>query len=115
MTECEKCGLTIGLGCACDLSFSSSRRPHGKSGGWSGFAPDTILISRQNMAHIPGACGHMTEEHVRDPDNGWGWIPDPDPGLWHRISPANPARATEGDTSRVATTRCSSCAAALSS
>lgn len=115
MTECEKCGLIVGLGCACDLVSSSSRRPYEKSGGWSSFAPGTILISRQNVAHIPGACGHMTEEHVHGPDNGWGWITNPAPGLWHHIGPTHPAQATRGDTSRVAKAHCSSCAATLGS
>jgi len=95
MTECEKCGLIVGLGCACDLVSSSSRRPYEKSGGWSSFAPGTILISRQNVAHIPGACGHMTEEHVHGPDNGWGWITNPAPACGTTSAPPTPRRPPE--------------------
>lgn len=115
MTECEKCGLIVGLGCACNLTPVAPHRPYESTYHWNRFGPDTLLISSRNMAHIPGACDHVTEEYVLNPDNGWGWIPDPDPALWDRISAEHPARATEGETSRVAKVRCSDCAANLAS
>ncbi|MCO5968956.1 RcnB family protein [Actinoallomurus soli] len=115
MTECEKCGLIVGLGCACDLPRSVPRRPYMGGYRWVRFGPDTLLISSRNIAHVPGACTHMTEEQVLDPENGWGWIPDPHPALWDRVSAEHPAQATEGDTSRVAKARCESCAATLAS
>lgn len=58
------------------------------------------------MAHIPGACHDVTEENVLNRDLGWGWIPDPDPGLWERISPGHAGQATVGNTARAARTRC---------
>jgi hypothetical protein len=109
MTECEKCGLIVGLGCACDLA-PSPRRPYEGTYRWIRFSPDTLLISSRNVAHIPGACEHMTEEQVLDPENGWGWILNPDPALWDRIGAEHPAQATEGDTSRAAKKRCKDCA-----
>jgi hypothetical protein len=115
VTECEKCGLTVGLGCACNLAPAAPRRPHESTYRWIRFGPDTLLISSRNVAHIPGACSHMTEEDVLGRDNGWGWIPNPDPALWHRISTDHPVQATEGDTSRAAKDRCSTCAASLAS
>jgi hypothetical protein len=115
MTECEKCGLIVGLGCACNIAPTTSRRPYESTYRWIRFGPDTLLISSRNMAHIPGACDHVTEDYVLDPENGWGWISNPDPALWDRISADHPAQATEGDTSRAATVRCSDCAANLAS
>jgi hypothetical protein len=115
MTECEKCGLIVGLGCACNLAPATPRRPYESTYRWIRFGPDTLLISSRNMAHIPGSCDHVTEEYVLNPDNGWGWISNPDPALWDRISARHPAQATEGDTSRAATVRCSDCAANLAS
>src|SRR5713101_7121430 len=61
---------------------------------WIRFGPDALLISRRNMAHIPGACDHFTEEWVLDPRNGWGWIPHHGPGTWDRISTNNPVIAS---------------------
>ncbi|MEV5704482.1 hypothetical protein [Actinoallomurus sp. NPDC052274] len=114
MTEwCEKCGLIVGLGCACNLAPVGRHRPNESR--WSRFSPDTLLISSRNMAHVPGACEHMTEEQVLNPENGWGWIPNPDPALWDRISAGHPVQATEGDTSRAARSRCKDCAATLAS
>ena len=111
--RCEKCDLLIGAGCACTVTRTSGRTEYVGSYRWIRFGPDALLISRRNMAHIPGACDHFTEEWVLDPKNGWGWIPHPDPGTWDRISASSPARATEGDTSRAATVRCSDCGASL--
>jgi hypothetical protein len=114
--RCEKCDLLIGQGCACNVARSTARAEYSSSYRWIRFGPDALLISRRNMAHIPGACDHFTEEWVLGPKNGWGWIPHPDAGTWDRISASNPvlaARASEGDTSRAAVARCSDCSACL--
>nr|WP_330156294.1 hypothetical protein [Nocardiopsis umidischolae] len=50
---------------------------------------------------------HQNDNEVTAPQ--WGWIPEPDPQLWRRISEGNPAQATHGNTARVATRRCQSC------
>lgn len=113
MQRCEQCDLLIGAGCACSLTTTPTRRPYESTYRWIRFGPDTLLISSRNMAHIPGACDHVTEEYVLDPNNGWGWILNPNPAMWDRISTSTPAKATEGDTSRAATIRCSSCSATL--
>ncbi|GAA4227921.1 hypothetical protein GCM10022254_16760 [Actinomadura meridiana] len=89
--------------------IESARRPYASYYRWKRFGPSALLISSRNMAHIPGACNHVTEEYVLNPANGWGWIPDPDPAIWDRISTDHPARATEGDTSRAAVVRCTDC------
>jgi hypothetical protein len=39
------------------------------------FGPDTLLISSRNMAHVPGACTHVTKEYVVDPGKGWAGFP----------------------------------------
>jgi hypothetical protein len=109
MNECEKCGLIIGLGCACSLSPPPPSRPYQGYYRWTKFEPDVLLISSKNMAHIPGACSHHTEDDVLNPANGWGWISNPAPDLWRRITPDNPVPATHGNTSRAATSRCSDC------
>lgn len=111
--RCEKCDLLIGEGCACNVARTNARAEYMSSYRWIRFGPDALLISRRNMAHIPGACDHFTEEWVLDPKNGWGWIAHPDAGTWDRISASNPAQATEGDTSRAAIIRCSDCSACL--
>ncbi len=71
-----------------------------------------ILISPTQYAHLPGACTHVTEELVKPPR--WGWIRDPAPGLWDRLSSTSPAVATEGNTGRRATRRCEECQTSLS-
>ncbi|RKS73191.1 hypothetical protein BZB76_3881 [Actinomadura pelletieri DSM 43383] len=109
MAECEKCGLTIGLGCACNLPTAAPRRPYENYYQWTRFGPDALLISSRNMAHVPGACSHIAEDDVLNPESGWGWIPDPDPALWDRISADHPVPATEGNTSRAAVVRCADC------
>ncbi|MFD3683872.1 hypothetical protein ACFWTE_03470 [Nocardiopsis sp. NPDC058631] len=50
---------------------------------------------------------HQNDSEVRAPQ--WGWIPEPDPQLWRRISEGTPARATHGNTARSAERRCRSC------
>ncbi len=111
--RCDKCDLLIGEGCACTATVSAARGWEPGGYRWIRFGPDALLISRRNMAHVPGACDHFTEEWVLDPRNGWGWIPHPDPGTWDRIGAGNPAQAPEGDTSRAATIRCSDCSAQI--
>lgn len=111
--RCEKCDLLIGMGCGCTTGRTVATADYASSYRWIRFGPDALLISRRNMAHIPGACDHFTEEWVLDPKNGWGWIPDPDAGTWDRISMSNPVQATAGDTSRAATVRCSDCSGGL--
>jgi hypothetical protein len=56
-----------GEGCACNVARTSARAEYMSSYRWIRFGPDTLLISRRNMAHIPGACDHFTEEWVLDP------------------------------------------------
>ncbi|WP_345042515.1 hypothetical protein [Streptomyces sannanensis] len=78
---------------------------------WRRFPAATILISPTRYAHLPGACAHLTEELVKAPR--WGWIPDPPPGLWDRLSSGYPATATEGNTARQAIRRCEECQSAM--
>ncbi|MBB6120174.1 hypothetical protein [Nocardiopsis algeriensis] len=70
------------------------------------FPAGTILVSPRGVAHRPG-CLHQSESEVKAPQ--WGWITDPDPQLWRRLGEGSPARATHGNTERVATRRCQSC------
>ena len=110
MERCDHCDLLVGAGCAC----SPSRRPASEHSGApesgtspdSGFPPGTILISPRRIAHRLG-CTHQSDSEIAAPL--WGWIIDPDPHLWRRISPTNPARATHGNTDRSAVRRCQSC------
>ena len=80
--------------------------------GWTYFPPDTLLISRNHYAHVPGGCTHQTEADVRA-GSKWGWVPAFDPAGWLRISAASPVQATEGNTSRAATRRCPDCARSI--
>lgn len=112
--RCDRCELIVGEGCACELPGAGAPRHAVDAMGpirWAKFAPDTILISSRKMAHLPGACDHMTEADVAIPS--WGWIRNPEPGVWDRISAGNPVQATGGNLQRVATTRCSSCLGSL--
>ncbi|GFH39464.1 hypothetical protein SCWH03_57320 [Streptomyces pacificus] len=79
---------------------------------WRRFPAYTILISPTRYAHLPGACTHVEEDYVRAPR--WGWIPDPAPGLWDRLSNSSPATATAGNTARTAIRRCEECQTTLS-
>jgi hypothetical protein len=79
--RCEKCDLLIGAGCACDLIKAPEEAGYGSACRWIRFGPDTLLISSRNMAHVPGACTHVGEEHVLDPGKGCGWIPELVPHL----------------------------------
>jgi hypothetical protein len=91
--RCETRDLLIGQGCACNVARTSARAEYKDSYRWIRFGPDALLISRRNMAHIPGACDHFTEEWVLDPKNGWGWIAHPDTGTWNRISASTRPRS----------------------
>jgi hypothetical protein len=94
--RCERCDNIIGMGCACPPD---------------GSVPKAILIKQNGKAHVPGACDHMTEDEVRPPK--WGWILDPSPGDWGRISESSPAIATEGNAQLRATSRCMTCMGTL--
>lgn len=91
MERCDRCDLPIGLGCACASPGAGAPRRTASGGEWPRwvkFAPDTILISSRRMAHLPGACDHMSESDVVAP--AWGWVRQPDPGAWDRISESTP-------------------------
>lgn len=60
-----------------------------------------------------GTLVHMTEDEVRPPK--WGWILDPSPGDWDRISEGSPAIATGGNAQLRATSRCMTCMGTLGS
>ena len=109
MERCDFCELPIGGGCACSLVS----RDRGRSGQGPGttseesrFPRGAILISPRGIAHRPG-CMHQSDSEITAP--AWGWINDPDPLLWRRLNESSPARATKGNTKRVATRRCQSC------
>ncbi|MFB7460963.1 hypothetical protein [Streptomyces sp. NPDC056188] len=111
---CERCDLIVGEGCCCPPTGAV---PRTRSAAvvpkeWRRFAPDAILISPAGCAHLPGACDHLTESLIKAPN--WGWIPDPAPGLWNRLSESAPVIATAGNTDRRATRRCSTCLEAVS-
>jgi hypothetical protein len=109
MERCDFCELPIGGGCACSLvreghgAFGSRAASPSKN---STFPAGAILISPRGIAHRPG-CMHQSDSEVKAPK--WGWITDPDPELWRRLSEGSPARATHGNTERIATLRCQSC------
>ncbi|POX47694.1 hypothetical protein C3488_22900 [Streptomyces sp. Ru72] len=65
-----------------------------------------MLVSPRGYAHIPGACVHYVESPE---DAAWGWIPNPAPGRWARISEHEPAQATAGNTALSAKRRCPDC------
>ncbi|GAA3724318.1 hypothetical protein GCM10022205_05390 [Spinactinospora alkalitolerans] len=65
-----------------------------------------MLISPTRHAHRPG-CTHLSISDITPPV--WGWISDPDPHLWARLSEEHPVHATEGNTARYATKRCQTC------
>ncbi|GGR06358.1 hypothetical protein GCM10010251_22640 [Streptomyces aurantiogriseus] len=117
--RCDECGskIVIGLGCECPPGSSASASATPRSVGtfvrteWRTHPEDTILISPAQCAHRPGWCDHMTEDDVQPPR--WGWIPDPPPGLWERLSSASPATATAGNPRRRAVRRCTTCEANL--
>jgi len=110
MERCDHCDLLIGAGCACTPRQRTASGTTGlpSSGGSpdSGFPPGAILISPRRVAHRPG-CTHQSDSQITPP--AWGWILDPDPHLWRRISATHPARATHGNTDRYAVRRCRDC------
>lgn len=108
MERCDFCELPIGGGCACSL-VRETRSASGQGApslGDARFPGGTILISPRGVAHRPG-CPHQSDSEIKAPL--WGWIPEPDPQLWRRLGGSSPARATHGNTERVATRRCQSC------
>jgi len=109
MERCDFCELPIGGGCACSLGTDGGparTRGTGSVSAGSVFPSGAILVSPRGVAHRPG-CMHQNDNEVTAPL--WGWIPEPDPQLWRRISKGTPAQATHGNTKRVATRRCQSC------
>lgn len=112
--RCERCDFIVGMGCSCPAdgsapkAYAEQRRVRQE---WRRFPGTAILIKRSGKAHVPGACDHMWEDDVQSP--AWGWILDPQPGLWDRISESNPAVATGGCVGLSATSRCDSCMGTL--
>ena len=109
MERCDFCELPLGGGCACSLDRNGRSARVQETGAASGdalFPNDAILISPRGVAHRPG-CMHQSESEVKAPR--WGWILAPDPQLWRRLGESSPARATHGNTERIATRRCQSC------
>lgn len=119
MERRDECGgkIVIGLGCECPPGSSASALAPPRSVStfmrteWRTHPEETILISPKQVAHRPGWCDHMTEDDVQPPR--WGWIPNPPPGLWERLSSASPATATAGNPRRRAVRRCTDCEANL--
>lgn len=113
MTEklCDRCGMILGLGCACpdDGSTPKALDPlvSGPKAG-PAFTVDKVLISPAAVAHIPGACVHYAEGPLDEA--GWGWVVKASTAMWTCLSARNPLQATAGDTSRQATSRCTHCA-----
>jgi hypothetical protein len=109
MERCDFCELPVGGGCACSL-VREDRGSRGQDGGTvlggARFPGGTILISPRGVAHRPG-CLHQSASDIKAPL--WGWITEPDPQLWRRLGEGFPARATHGNTERVAARRCQSC------
>ncbi|MDA8371612.1 MAG: hypothetical protein M0026_17350 [Nocardiopsaceae bacterium] len=105
MRRCDHCDLPVNAGCGCSLPQKTSPNP-AKEAADSGFPAGAILISRRRVAHRPG-CTHQSDSEIAAPV--WGWILDPDPQLWRRISEGTPAHATHGNTQRYAVKRCQSC------
>ncbi|WP_234401976.1 hypothetical protein [Thermobifida halotolerans] len=109
MRRCQRCDLIVDQGCACPEN-SAERAPAGPGRPTpvpgTGFLSTSILISPRRYAHRPH-CGHLSVPDIAPPV--WGWITDPDPHLWRRISEEHPVRATEGNTERLATRRCQDC------
>ncbi|MFD6949084.1 hypothetical protein A6A08_06920 [Nocardiopsis sp. TSRI0078] len=111
MERCDFCELLIGGGCSCSLTREGrSAHAHAQDGGTAmgdaHFPAGTLLISPRGVAHRPG-CLHQSDSEIKAPL--WGWIPDADPQLWRRLGESSPARATHGNTERLATRRCRSC------
>ncbi|GIH60351.1 hypothetical protein [Microbispora siamensis] len=97
--RCERCDLTVGLGCSCSGTSPKA------------FVPFEILISPSRFAHLPGGCNHTASQEIMERD--WGRVRDPRPGLWISIGPGNPVRAQEGNLETFAVRRCQDCANAF--
>ncbi|WP_159944382.1 MULTISPECIES: hypothetical protein [unclassified Nocardiopsis] len=109
MERCDFCELPVGGGCACTLVQEGRDRGQETDTalGDAHFPAGTLLISPRGVAHRPG-CPHQSDCEIKAPL--WGWIPDAAPQLRHRLGENSPARATHGNTERLATRRCKSCA-----
>ncbi|MFF2348496.1 hypothetical protein ACFVVL_01825 [Kitasatospora sp. NPDC058115] len=73
---------------------------------WGGWPPSAIIVHESGKAHLPG-CTHIVPADVEPPV--YGWVLDPVPGAWRRLSESSPLRATGGNTGRVAVSRCRTC------
>ncbi|MFF7456405.1 hypothetical protein [Kitasatospora sp. NPDC008115] len=73
---------------------------------WDGWPPSAIIVHESGKAHLPG-CTHIVPADVRPPV--YGWVLDPAPGAWRRLSGSGPLRATGGNTRRAAVSRCQTC------
>lgn len=108
-TRCERCELIVGAGCACPANGSAPRVARGVAtvrAHWVGWPQNSIIVSPAGNAHLPG-CGHLEDSEIAAPK--FGWVQDPVPGAWGRISEGNPLQATKGNADRVAVRRCESC------
>ncbi|MFF8771948.1 hypothetical protein [Kitasatospora sp. NPDC015120] len=98
--------------CRHELSNCADCAPRGEAGRgglgaeWEGWPPSTIIVHGSGKAHLPG-CMHIVPADVRPPV--YGWVTDPAPGAWRRLSDSSPLRATGGNTERLAVSRCQSC------
>jgi hypothetical protein len=114
--RCDKHDMVL-RDCAECSPRNAAQLPYISEYRWIKFGPDAILISRpgsgERIAHIPGACDHHTEADVLDTKNSWGWVDNPEPGTWLRISRHAPLGATGGNLDREADRRCHDCARKL--
>jgi len=104
--------LIIGAGCA-GHDREAARRVEGAGIDRMSWAPHisehTILISPSRVAHLPGACAHMSESDVLVDGSRWGWIADPPQGTWTRIGEHAPIVADRGRVGVSAIRRCLDC------
>ncbi|MFF2660300.1 hypothetical protein ACFVUH_23460 [Kitasatospora sp. NPDC058032] len=73
---------------------------------WDGWPPSAIIIHTSRKAHLPG-CPHIVPADVQPPV--YGWVLDPAPGAWRRLSDSGPLHATAGNLKRSAVSRCQDC------
>ncbi|MET8704375.1 hypothetical protein ABZW10_36800 [Kitasatospora sp. NPDC004723] len=73
---------------------------------WDGWPPSAIIIHASRKAHLPG-CPHIVPADVQPPV--YGWVLDPAPGAWRRLSDSGPLHATAGNLKRSAVSRCQDC------
>ncbi|TXC98138.1 hypothetical protein FS847_11755 [Streptomyces sp. ISID311] len=65
-----------------------------------------MIIHDQGKAHLPG-CAHLSVSAIQAPK--FGWVLDPAPGAWRRLSVANPLQPTKGNVSLAGVSRCETC------